>query len=103
VHTDLVNLFLKECEKKPGTPTSFILASNLTALVEHSVAWDTMIRDIFGDMVYANASANLQSALSAHVQEVDFDKLLLRNDWRVWMWGVYDKAVDQKLLCDSQK
>ncbi|KAJ1439322.1 hypothetical protein B484DRAFT_391853 [Ochromonadaceae sp. CCMP2298] len=103
VHTDLVNLFLKECEKKPGTPTLFILASNLTALVEHSVAWDTTIRDIFGDMVYANASANLQSALSAHVQEVDFDKLLLRNDWRVWMRGLYDKAVDRKLLCDSQK
>ncbi|KAJ1424572.1 hypothetical protein B484DRAFT_420368 [Ochromonadaceae sp. CCMP2298] len=99
-HTDIVNLFLKEYEKQPASPLP-TLAINLTALVEHSVAWDTTVRKIFGDMVYGNASANLQHALSAHVEELDFDKLLYNNEWTSWMRGVYDKAADQKLLCDS--
>ncbi|KAJ1423346.1 hypothetical protein B484DRAFT_465075, partial [Ochromonadaceae sp. CCMP2298] len=75
-HTDLVNFFLKEYEKRPDPlPT---LTFNITALVEHSAAWDTTVRKSFGgNITYGNASANLRHAQSSiHVAEVDVEKLL---------------------------
>jgi hypothetical protein len=94
--THLVSFFLKEYERRPSQLHRLSTrTSNLTALVEYSVAWDRTIRKSYGgNMIYGDASVNLRHARSSiHVEEVNVAKVLYDLEWTKWMRGVYEDAV----------
>jgi hypothetical protein len=79
------------------------LKSQLTALVEHSIRLDGLLRqEMGGYKLHENASVNRHYALnSLHVVEVE--ALLSDHKWVLWMRGVFDRAVQGRLLCTPEQ
>jgi hypothetical protein len=103
--TALVAFFENAFRKRPKELRVPTLKSQLTAVVDHSIRLDGQLRQEMGaHILHGNASANLHYALnSIHVVEVNVEALLSDHKWVSWMRGVFDSAVQGRLLCTPEQ
>jgi hypothetical protein len=103
--TTLGAFFEKAFSNRPPALRVPTLDTQLTALVEHSIALDRHLRQEMGAYIlHGNASANLHYALnSIHVVEVDVEALFRDHKWVFWMRGLFDSAVQRRLLCTREQ